>query len=110
MRQFSKFFFWLMLPLLLLLFVAIWVRTDNYGLTEMRYFIILLAIWLLALCLYFILHKSPSIQLIPISLFILALLSTYGPQSPFNLSKKSQQARLRIYIHQQDENANRKKR
>ncbi|TCK82759.1 DUF4153 domain-containing protein [Albibacterium bauzanense] len=109
MRQFSKFFFWLMLPLLLLLFVAIWVRTDNYGLTEMRYFIILLAIWLLALCLYFILHKSPSIQLIPISLFILALLSTYGPQSPFNLSKKSQQARLRTYIHQQDENANREK-
>ncbi len=109
MRQFSKFFFWLMLPLLLLLFVAIWVRTDNYGLTEMRYFIILLAIWLLALCLYFILHKSPSIQLIPISLFILTLLSTYGPQSPFNLSKKSQQARLRTYIHQQDENANREK-
>lgn len=109
MRQFSKLFFWLMLPLLVLLFVAIWVRTDNYGLTEMRYFIILLAIWLLALCLYFILYKSPSIQLIPISLFILTLLSTYGPQSPFNLSKKSQQARLQTYINQQDENANREK-
>lgn len=109
MRQFSKLFFWLMLPLLILLFVAIWARTDDYGLTEMRYFIILLAIWLLALCLYFILSKSPGIQLIPISLFILTLLSTYGPQSPFNLSKKSQQARLQTYIHQQNENADREK-
>lgn len=109
MRQFSKLFFWLMFPLLVLLFVAIWVRTGNYGLTEMRYFIILLAIWLLFLCLYFILHKSPNIQLIPISLFIITLLSTYGPQSPFNLSKKSQQARLQTFIHQQGENANREK-
>jgi len=109
MRQFSKLFFWLMLPLLILLFVAIWVRTDNYGLTEMRYFIILLAIWLLVLCFYFIIYKSPSIQLIPISLFVITLLSTYGPQSPFNLSKKSQQGRLQTYIHQQDENANREK-
>src|SRR5690606_31065584 len=109
MSQFSKLFFWLMLPLLALLFVAIWVRTDNYGLTEMRYFIILLAIWLLCLCLYFIFYKSPSIQLIPISLFILTILSTYGPQSPFNLSKKSQQARLQTYIHQHDEKANHEK-
>src|SRR5690554_5678211 len=109
MRQFSKLFFWLMIPLLFLLFVAIWVRTDNYGLTEMRYFIILLAIWLLCLCLYFIFYKSPSIQLIPMSLFILTILSTYGPQSPFNLSKKSQQARLQTYIHQHHEEANREK-
>lgn len=109
MSQFSKLFFWLMLPFLALLFVAIWVRTDNYGLTEMRYFIILLAIWLLCLCLYFIFYKSPSIQLIPISLFILTILSTYGPQSPFNLSKKSQQARLQTYIHQHDEKANHEK-
>ncbi len=109
MSQFSKLFFWLMLPLLALLFVAIWVRTDNYGLTEMRYFIILLAIWLLCLCIYFIFYKSPSIQLIPISLFILTILSTYGPQSPFNLSKTSQQARLQTYIHQHDEEANREK-
>lgn len=109
MRQFSKLFFWLMLPLLVLLFIAIWVRTDNYGLTEMRYFIILLAIWLLTLCIYFIISKSPNIQLIPISLFILTLLSTYGPQSPFNLSKKSQQKRLQTYLPQQNENANREK-
>src|SRR5690606_37394677 len=74
-----------------------------------RYFIILLAIWLSILCLYFIFYKSPSIQLIPISLFAIIILSTYGPQSPFNLSKKSQKARLQNYIHQQNENANREK-
>jgi len=103
MRQFSKLFFWLMIPLLVLLFVAIWVRTADYGLTELRYFIILLAIWLSGITIYFISNKSPRIQLIPISLFILIILATYGPQSAANLSKKSQQARLRIYMPKNDQ-------
>jgi len=98
MRQFAKLFFWLMLPLLILLFVAIWVRVTNYGLTEMRYFIILLAIWLLGITLYFIINKHPRIQFIPISLCICTFLSTYGPQSAATLAKKSQQARLQKYI------------
>src|SRR5690606_4789452 len=38
-RYFSKLFFWLMVPLLILLFIAIGVRVSDYGLTEKRYLI-----------------------------------------------------------------------
>src|SRR5690606_16068267 len=103
MHQFSKLFFWLMAPLLVLLFVAIWVRVSEYGLTEMRYFIILMALWLTGITLYFILHRTPSIQIIPITLFAMVLLSTYGPQSAASLSKASQQSRLQRFIGQTDD-------
>lgn len=103
MRQFAELFFWLMLPLLILLFIAIGVRVFDYGLTELRYFIILLAIWLLGISLYFIIRKTPKIQLIPISLFILTLFATYGPQSATDLSKRSQQNRLRTFLPKNDQ-------
>src|SRR5690606_17106404 len=105
MHQFSKLFFWLMAPLLILLFVAIWVRVSDYGLTEMRYFIILMALWLTGITLYFILYRGPSIQIIPISLFAMVLLSTYGPQSAASMSKASQQSRLQRFIKQTDDTA-----
>src|SRR5690606_31017702 len=105
MHQFSRLFFWLMAPLLILLFVAIAVRVSDYGLTEMRYFIIIMALWLTGITLYFILHRSPSIHIIPISLFAMVLLSTYGPQSAATLSKASQQSRLQRFIKQTDDKA-----
>jgi len=109
MRQFSGLFFWLMLPLLLLLFIAIGVRVEEYGITEPRYFIILLAVWLLGITLYFIINKSPRIQLIPITLFIVTLLATYGPQSATSLSKRSQQSRLLEYFPKKDKLASAEK-
>lgn len=109
MRKFSSLFFWLMLPLLLLLFIAIVVRVDEYGITEPRYFIIILAMWLLGITLYFIINNSPRIQLIPITLFIITLLATYGPQSAASLSKRSQQLRLRNYLPKKDKHADAEK-
>ena len=93
-RYFSKLFFWLMVPLLILLFIAIGVRVSDYGLTEKRYLIIALALWLSTISLYFSLSRSPRLVLIPITLFITLVLSVVGPQSATNLSRISQQTRL----------------
>jgi len=90
---------------LLLLFVAIGVRVNDYGLTELRYFTILLAVWLLGIALYFIINKSPRIQIIPVTLFILTLFATYGPQSATSLSKRSQLSRLHVYFPKSDKQA-----
>lgn len=92
--QFSKLFFWFMAPLLILLFVAIIVRIQDYGVTEKRYYVIALASWLTGITTYFIAKKNPKIQVIPVSLFIVAILSITGPQSASGISKKSQQSRL----------------
>lgn len=90
LKTFAKSFYFLMLPLLALLFVAVGTRVFKYGVTEERYFLIVLAFWLLFISVYFLLFKKQNIKLIPVSLSILTLLSVYGPQSAFSVSKYSQ--------------------
>src|SRR5690606_29726436 len=51
---------------------------------------------------YFILKKSPNIQLVPITLCILALFSTFGPQSAASVSKKSQLSRFKAIQNDAD--------
>lgn len=90
-KTFANSFYFLMLPLLALLFFAVGTRVFNYGITEFRYFLVVLALWLLFIALYFLISRKQNIKLIPISLSILTLLSVYGPQSAVSVSRYSQQ-------------------
>lgn len=94
-KLFSRFFYVMMVPLVVLLLLAVWKRVDNYGITESRYILIILAAWLSLITVYFLLSKKQNIKIIPVSLCILALLATYGPQSAFSVSEFSQVARLK---------------
>ena len=90
LKTYTRSFYFLLLPLLGLLFVAVGARVFKYGITEFRYFLILLACWLLFISVYFLLFKKQNIKLIPVSLCILTLLAIYGPQSAFSVSMYSQ--------------------
>jgi hypothetical protein len=94
-KFFSRFFYVMMIPLVLLLLLAVWKRVGNYGITESRYILIILAGWLTLITAYFLFSKRQNIKIIPVSLCMLALLATYGPQSAFSVSKYSQIARLK---------------
>jgi hypothetical protein len=89
-KTFSRTFYFLMLPLLVLLFIAAGTRIFLYGITELRYFLMLLACWLLFITIYFLLSRKQNIKIIPVSLSLLTLLSIYGPQSAFSVSSYSQ--------------------
>ncbi len=89
-KIYSRSFYFLLIPLLGLLFVAVGARVFMYGITEWRYFLIALACWLLFVSVYFLVFKKQNIKLIPISLCIVTLLSVYGPQSAFSVSMYSQ--------------------
>jgi hypothetical protein len=91
LKTYARYFYFLLIPLLGLLFAAAGTRIFRYGITEMRYFLIALAIWLLFITLYFLVAKKQSIKIIPISLSLLILLSAYGPQSAFSVAMHSQQ-------------------
>ncbi len=105
-QLFSKFFYFTLIPLVVLLAFAIYKRVANYGFTEERHILVVLGLWLAGISLYFLIFRKDNIKLIPISLFILALLSTYGPQSAGYVSKASQQARLaKIFGTEHDEDA-----
>ncbi|SMC72039.1 DUF4153 domain-containing protein [Pedobacter africanus] len=95
MKLFSRFFYVMMIPLVILLLLAVWKRVGVYGITESRYILVVLALWLTIVTLYFLVSKKQNIKIIPVSLCILALLATYGPQSAFSVSRYSQVARLK---------------
>ncbi len=89
-----RWFYVVVLPLTALLLLAVWRRISEYGITELRYFIIVLGVWLAAISIYFLLSKTKSIKLIPISLCAIALLVSFGPWGAFSISQKNQLHRL----------------
>jgi len=91
---FSKYFFYILLPLLSLLFIAIIKRILPYGVTEDRYLVIVLGLWLLIMSVYIILSKRDNIIVAPISLFLLLAVSAIGPWGMFQLSVQNQFSRL----------------
>jgi hypothetical protein len=74
--------------------MAIWRRVSEYGITENRYVVLLLGLWLAAIVVYFLLSKTPSIKVIPASLCLGALLTSFGPWGAFQISERSQVHRL----------------
>lgn len=93
-RMYSRSFYILLIPLIALLILAIIARVRSYGITEERYFLIVLAIWLSFITIYFLSSKRESIVIIPVSLCFVTLLAVFGPQSAFNVSEKSQRNEL----------------
>ncbi|CAA7386037.1 DUF4153 domain-containing protein [Chryseobacterium fistulae] len=100
-KIFSKAFYYTIIPLIVLLFVAIFTRILEYGYTEPRYFVFLLAVWLLSIVLYFILNKKSNIKFIPISLFVFGIFSLVFPYlNAFSVAKRSQKSELQKILNE----------
>ncbi|MCS6820760.1 MAG: DUF4153 domain-containing protein [Microscillaceae bacterium] len=93
-KLYVRGFYFALLPLIGLHFVAIGRRISDYGFTEQRYFVLVLGLWLLGICLYFLFSKAKGIKVIPISLAAVALLSSFGFWGAFYVSNQSQLNRL----------------
>lgn len=98
MRTFNRWFYYLLVPLLGLLFWAILYRIHLYGFTHERYYVLALSIWLTIVVAYFIIKKEPKIKFIPITMCITTLLTILGPQSADTISKNSQLSRFESYL------------
>ncbi len=100
-KMFSKVFYFTLIPLVVLLFIAIFTRVLEYGYTEPRYFVLLLAVWLSSVVLYFIFRKNPTIKFIPISLFCFGLFALIFPYfNTFSVAKRSQKNELEKILTQ----------
>jgi hypothetical protein len=91
---FAKYFYYLLLPLLSLYFIAIIQRIMPYGITEDRYLVFMLGVWILIISVYIISSKVDNIIVIPVSLFVLLAISAVGPWGMFQLSVANQVMRL----------------
>ena len=97
-KQFSRIYFWVLIPLVVLLLLAIWVRIDEYGITVNRYFVLILSLWLGGIVAYFVMSKAKNIKVIPASLCTIAFLISFGPWGAFSVSETSQVNRLQGYL------------
>ncbi len=100
--KFTRWFFRLLVPLLVMLFLAIFERIGEYGVTVNRYIVIAMACGLAVVVLYFVFSRKKDIRLIPIVVFAVAVLSAYGPQSAFSIAEWSQTSRLDAKLRAHD--------
>ena len=81
---------------------SIYLRIEQYGVTENRYIIAVMGGWLFITSLYFLLFKNASYRWIFISLALLGVATQVSPFSAIELSKKSQIAQLKNLLSTQD--------
>ncbi|MPR34121.1 DUF4153 domain-containing protein [Salmonirosea aquatica] len=93
-RIFTNRFHLALFPLIVLLGVAIFRRISEYGVTENRYLVAALAVWLTGLTLYFLISKKDDIRWIPLSLCVASFLLAVGPWSIFSYSRQNQAKRF----------------
>jgi len=94
----SRWFWVIMVPPIVMLFLAITRRVSEYGMTEGRYVGYALGIWLAAMAIYFIVGRTKSIKVIPAALAVEALLISFGPWGAFQVSERSQVNRLQALL------------
>ncbi|HXB13948.1 MAG TPA: DUF4153 domain-containing protein, partial [Bacteroidia bacterium] len=93
-KIFSRWFYFALYPLIILLCISIFNRIAEYGITENRYFILVIAIWLFCIATYFLIGKNENIKVIPISLAFIAFFGSFGPWGAFSVSEHSQKNHL----------------
>ena len=91
---YARWWFVALLPALVMLLLAVSKRIGQYGITEERYFLIVLTLWMLGVSLYYGITGSTNIKRIPETLLLVVLLSAVGPWSAYAVSERSQVARL----------------
>lgn len=96
--RFRNLFPKFVLLILAMMFVAMGIRISEYGITENRYFGLLLGLWVLGIMINFLLKKKLKNIIIPVSLSIIALVSVFGPLSSFTISKLSQNNRFKVLL------------
>jgi hypothetical protein len=92
----------IILPILIMMFISMGIRINAYGVTENRYFVVVLALWVSAMMLYFSFIKKRMNIIIPVTLALIALVSVFGPLSSYSVSTRSQTNRLQAILIKND--------
>ena len=89
-----RYSFIMIIPLLGLLLVALFRRINEYGVSENRYILLLLTLWMLYIAVTHLRPEKSKLQMIPLSLFIITLFTTTGPFNAYTIAHWSQRKRV----------------
>ncbi len=95
---FARQFWVAVLPSIVMLWLALYQRVHQYGITERRYLLFALSLWLAALAVYYTVSRSRNIRMIPVTLCVAALVTFGGPWGAYSVSEASQVGRLRATL------------
>lgn len=93
-NKFKIVFPFTLFPLLGMMFFAIYLRIKEYGMTENRYIVIAVGLWIFLSLIYYIFYRENSNISIPIFLSVIILITGIGPASATSLSIRSQNSRF----------------
>lgn len=87
--------FWVaILPASVMVLLALWQRIEQYGVTERRYLLGVLAVWLGATALHRVITRTRDIKGIPLTLTIIGAATFVGPWSAYAAAERSQAGRV----------------
>jgi hypothetical protein len=95
---FRKYFPFAVLPQMLMLFYAIYLRIAQYDLTMNRYFVVIFGLWLTFTSCYLIVSKKKSLSVITASLTLLSFIISVWPWSVFSYPTIRQYSRLIVNL------------
>jgi len=75
--------------------LSIYLRIEQYGITQNRYFIAVMGLWLFCISLYFIFYKNALYKWLFISLSILIIFTQVSYFSAYTVAQESQTKQLR---------------
>lgn len=101
-NQYARWYYVTMVPALVMALLAVGQRIRQYGVTEPRYALAVLAGWLLVVSAYHAVTRSRSIKILPVSLLVVAALAMVGPWGLLATSRRSQEARFRDLVVRND--------
>ena len=95
--------FWIaIMPSVVMVLMAVWQRVEQYGITERRYLLGVLALWLGGVAIYSAVTRTRGIRFIPFTLAVLGVVTFVGPWSAYAAAQRSQLARLEGILSEHD--------
>lgn len=95
MRLFSRYWAWLAALPVLLLFLAVYRRIADYGVTEQRYVMLLIGVWILVLAAIRLWQGGNfDLRVVPGLLALFLLAASFGPGGAIGFSVMSQTGQL----------------
>ena len=95
--------FWIaIMPSVVMVLMAVWQRVEQYGITERRYLLGILALWLGGAALHSAVARTRRIRFIPLTLAVLGVVTFAGPWSAYAVAQRSQLARLEGILSEHD--------
>lgn len=97
-KAYLRFFHTALFVPVLLLAAGVGARVLEYGITEKRYGLIVITVWLAGIATYGVWKRAPGLNIAPVSFAILMILAAFGPWGASAVSIRNQLGHLEVML------------